>query len=192
MYFLILQGNTWFIYLSLSFIYFFNAYKKYSVYLSICLSVCLSVFPPIHPSFHPPIYLPLRFMYFLILRGSIWFCFANINFRRITWCEMCCKICNFLFPPDLHHPASRWCVSHSVRSLRHILPIWHGPHSYAAPLRIKVCFDKILCRTGGLSAVHLRHTDGTNVRLSVVHLQIAAFPLLYVKLFRSCVYQRFR
>jgi len=127
--------------------------------------------------------------FFLILQGNICSCFANIHIRLIISCEMCCKICNFLFPPDLHHPASRWCVSHSVAYVTsfpyNTVPI------LTPPLRIKVYSDKLLCLTGALSAVHLRYTDGTNVHLSVVHLQVSTFSLLYVKLFRSCVYQRF-
>jgi len=102
---------------------------------------------------------------------------------------MCCKIWSILFPSDLHHPASRWCASHSLQYVTsfsyNTVPI------LTPPLRIKVCFDKLLCRTEALSAVHLRCTDGTNVRVSVVHLQIAPFSLLYVKLFRSSVYQMF-
>jgi hypothetical protein len=102
------------------------------IYLSVCLSVCLYLYLSICLSVS--IYLYLSFMYFLtvtgkysvylfifafnvfflILQGNIWFCFANIHIRRVIWCEMCCKICKFLFPPDLHHPARRRCVPHPV------------------------------------------------------------------------------
>jgi len=74
---------------------------------------------------------------------------------------MWCKICGILFLSDLHHPTSRWCLSHSVACVTsfsyNTVPI------LIPPLRIKVSFDKLLCRTEALSAVHLRYTDGTNV-----------------------------